>query len=156
MTEIRFFIPGRPAPGGSKNAFAIKKAGIYTGRVAVVDAGGKATKEWRQNVAAAAMVGMKIADCVPLTGAIEVELVFQMPRPKSHFRSGAKWASNAMLKPDAPTCHITRPDLLKLARSTEDSMSRICYLDDGQIVKESLEKEFSDISGCRVVIRDAQ
>lgn len=149
--DIRFFVPGSPAPGGSKQGFAIKKGGVYTGRVAIVDAGGQRTKEWRQDVAAKAVEAMKIADLAPLTGAIELELIFQMPRPKSHYRS-----KGVQLKPGVPLCHITRPDLLKLARSTEDAMTGRCYLDDGQIVKETLEKAFSDQSGCWVILREAR
>lgn len=156
MTEIHFFIPGHPAPGGSKSAFVPtnRKTGEpYRGRhgqiiVNVTDAGGQRTKVWRQEVAAAAMKAMKLADAVPLTGAIEVELLFHMPRPKSHYRS-----DGISLKPSAPSCHITRPDCLKLARSTEDSMTGKCYEDDAQIVKETIDKAFGSPPGCFVVVR---
>lgn len=151
MNEIRFFCAGIPSPGGSKTGFAIKKGGIYTGRVAIVDAGGKKTKEWRQAVAAAAFQAMKTADAVPLTGGIEMELIFQMPRPKSHYRS-----DGVSLRPGSPSQHITRPDVLKLARAVEDSLTGICYLDDAQIVKEALEKAFSDVPGCWVVVREVE
>lgn len=149
MTEIRFFVPGCPAPGGSKTGFAIKKGGAYTGRVAIIDAGGQRTKEWRQAVSAAAMEAMRLAGVVPLTGAIEVELIFQMQRPKSHYRS-----SGIALRSSAPSCHITRPDCLKLARSTEDAMTGKCYADDAQIVREVIEKAFSDTPGCWITIRE--
>lgn len=148
MTEIRFFCAGHPAPGGSKTGFAIKKGGVYTGRVAIIDAGGQRTKEWRQAVAAAAMIAMKQADSVPLTGAIEVELLFHIQRPKSHYRS-----NGIQLKPNAPLHHVTRPDCLKLARSTEDAMTSKCYEDDAQIVKETIEKAFGSPPGCFIVVR---
>lgn len=150
MKEIRFFIKGVPSPGGSKSAFCLKKNGHYTGRAVVVDAGGKKTKEWRQDVAAAAMEAMRLADSAPLTGAVELELIFQMPRPKSHFRS-----DGVTLKPGSPLRHVTRPDCTKLARSTEDAMTGICYVDDGQIVKQSHEKAFSDQGGAWVILREA-
>lgn len=148
--ELRFFVRGLPAPGGSKTGFAIKKGGVYTGRVAIVDAGGVRTKEWRQEVSAAATEAMRLAGVVPLSGAIEVELLFHMPRPKSHFSS-----NGITLRPSAQTCHVIRPDCLKLARSTEDAMTGICYRDDAQIVKETLEKAYSDRPGCWIVIREA-
>lgn len=151
MTEIRFFVSGFPAPGGSKTGFAIKKGGIYTGRVAIIDAAGKRNKEWRQLVSAAAMEAMRLSGSVPLTGAIEVELLFQMPRPKSHFTS-----NGITLRPGAPLQHVTRPDCLKLARSTEDAMTGKCYADDAQIVREVIEKAFSDAPGCWITIREAQ
>lgn len=148
MTEIRFFCDGYPAPGGSKTGFAIKKDGVYTGRVAIIDAGGQRTKEWRQAVSAAAMIAMKQPDSVPLTGAIEVELLFHIQRPKSHYRS-----NGIQLKPNAPLHHVTRPDCLKLARSTEDAMTGKCYEDDAQIVKETIEKAFGSPPGCFIVVR---
>jgi Holliday junction resolvase RusA-like endonuclease len=158
MTEIRFFVTGTPAPGGSKQAFVplhpVTKQPYrskLTGRIVVnvIDDAGKRNKAWRQDVAAAALQAMKLADSAPLTGAVELELIFQIPRPKSHFLS-----DGIRLRPGSPETHITRPDLLKLARSTEDSMTGICYLDDGQIEKETLEKFFSPEAGCWVVIRE--
>lgn len=151
MTEIRFFIPGIPSPGGSKSAFCLKKGGVYTGRAVVVDAGGEKTKRWRQDVAAAAFVAMKHADAVPLTGAIELELIFQMPRPKSHYRS-----DGVTLKPGSPLQHTTRPDLTKLTRSTEDACKGILWADDGQVVKQSNEKAFSDQPGAWVIVKEAR
>lgn len=151
MKEIRFFIKGAPSPGGSKSAFCLKKNGVYTGRAVVVDAGGKKTKEWRQDVAAAAFQAMKQADLAPLTGAIEMELIFQIPRPKSQFRS-----DGIRLREGAPCDHITRPDLLKLGRSTEDSLTGICFDDDGQIIKETLQKFFSPQAGCWVVVKELE
>jgi crossover junction endodeoxyribonuclease RusA len=155
--DIRFFVPGLPAPGGSKSAFVptnrqtgepYRKNGRII--VNVVEAGGKKTREWRQAVAAAAFQAMKLADAVPLTGAIEMELLFQMKRPESHYR-----VDGISLRPSAPLQHVTRPDCLKLARSTEDSMTGICYADDSQIVKETIEKAFSDAPGAWVIIREA-
>lgn len=95
---------------------AVRKNGRII--VNVVEAGGKRTKEWRQAVAAAAFQAMKTADAVTLSGAIEIELIFQMPRPKSHYRS-----DGVSLRPGSPSGHVTRPDVLKLARSTEDSLT---------------------------------
>jgi Holliday junction resolvase RusA-like endonuclease len=166
MSEIRFFCPGIPSPGGSKSVFPIKakskfftcpKCSIewntgpaFTGRFVVTDAGGKKTKEWRQDVAKAALLAMKAAELAPLSGAIEVEMIFQMPRPKSHYRS-----DGVTLRPGSPLRHMTRPDVLKLARSTEDSLTGICFADDAQIVKETIEKAYSADSGCWVIIREA-
>lgn len=155
MTEIRFFCSGHPAPGGSKSAFV--PTNRVTGEpyrkneriiVNVVEAGGKKTKEWRQAVAAAAFQAMKTADAVPLTGAIEMELIFQMPRPKSHYRS-----NGLILRPDAPHCHVTRPDLTKLVRSTEDACKGILWQDDGQVVKQSVEKFYSEQAGAWIIVR---
>jgi len=150
MTEVRFFVAGIPAPGGSKKGFAIKKGGVYTGRVAIVDAGGERTKNWRQDVVAAAFQAMKAADLAPFIGPIELELFFKLQRPKSHFRS-----DGISLKPGAPSHHIIRPDCGKLARSTTDACTGILWRDDAQIVVDHGEKAFSDRPGCWVVVREA-
>lgn len=159
MTEIRFFVAGDPAPGGSKQAFVPlhpKTKQPYrsaSGRIVVnvVDDAGKRNKEWRGLVSAAAMEAMRLADSVPLTGAIEVELLFQIKRPKSHFRS-----NGFTLRPDAPLRHVTRPDLTKFARSTEDACTGRVWADDGQIVKQSHAKAFSDIAGCWIIVKEAE
>lgn len=151
MKEVRFFCAGIPSPGGSKNAFCLRKNGAYTGRAVVVDAGGKKTKEWRQNVAVAAMEAMKVADLAPLEGPIETEMIFQMPRPKSHFRS-----DGVTLRPGSPLRHVFKPDCLKLARSTEDSLTGRCFRDDCQIVKQTQEKFYSDRPGAWIIVREVE
>jgi Holliday junction resolvase RusA-like endonuclease len=152
MKEVRFFVNGLPSPGGSKSAFCLKKNGIYTGRAVVVDAGGAKTKLWRQEVAKAAMLAMKQADLAPFTGPIELELIFQMPRPQSHF--GTRHGMSVM-RAKAPPCHVIRPDVTKLVRSTEDSLTGKCWLDDAQVVKQQAEKAYSEQVGAWVVIREA-
>lgn len=183
MTEIRFFVPGLPAPGGSKSAFVPtnRKTGEpYRGKggriiVNVVDSGGERTKNWRSSVVSEALgpflrrfrrswtclYGIPVsfansgneeqADLAPLTGPLELELQFKMPRPKSHFRS-----DGIQLKPGAPSHHIIRPDCGKLARSTTDAMTGIVWRDDAQIVVDHGEKAFSDRPGCWVVVREAE
>lgn len=159
MTEIRFFVPGLPAPGGSKQAFVPlnRKTGEpYRGKggriiVNVVDDAGKRNKAWKQEVAKAALIAMKLADLAPLTGALHLELLFQMPRPKFHFRS-----DGLSLRPNAPQHHITRPDCGKLARSTTDACTGIVWRDDGQIVVDHGEKAFSDQPGCWVIVKEAE
>lgn len=150
MKEIRFFVPGKPAPGGSKTAFAIKKGGVYTGRAIVIDAAGQANKDWRANVVKSASEAMKQRGEYPWTCAIELELIFRLPRPKGHFRS-----NGIALRPSAPKSPTIRPDVGKLARSTQDALTNVVYRDDAQIVKETHEKVYSEQIGCWVTIRDA-
>lgn len=149
MKEICFFVPGVPAPGGSKRGFAIKKGGTYTGRVAIVDAGGERTKTWRQDVAFLARQTMALNHLDVLTGPLKIKFIFQLRRPKSHLRS-----DGLVLRPSAPLHPITRPDCTKLARSTEDAITGICWADDAQIVKQTHEKVFSDPAGAWVLIQE--
>jgi Holliday junction resolvase RusA-like endonuclease len=151
MNELRFFVSGKPAPGGSKKVFPIRKAGVLTGKFVVTDAGGMANKNWRANVAHAGAQAMKERGLRPGVCALELELIFHLPRPKSHFLS----KSVIQLRAGAPMFPITRPDVGKLARSTQDALTGIVWRDDAQVVKETHEKVYSDQPGCWIVIREA-
>lgn len=152
MTEIRFFVAGIPQSGGSKSAFVLKKAGAFTGRAVITEAGTAASrqrkKDWRYAVSQKASESIKSGDGFPLTSPVELELIFQMPRPKGHYRS-----NGLSLRPSAPMHHITMPDAGKLARGTTDSLKGILWRDDSQIVKETHEKAYSDQVGCWIVVR---
>lgn len=133
--SVSFFVEGLPAPGGSKNAFAIKKRGIYTGRVAVVDAGGKRNKEWRYRVRTAA-----IRACLtPFSGAVKLEVTFFLPRPRSHYRT---WKKERVIRESAPLYHTHAPDATKLLRSTEDAMKAVAWFDDSQVVMQHITKQY--------------
>lgn len=143
---ISFFVPGKPAPGGSKRGFVTK-----TGKVAMVDMG-KNNKEWRSDVRAAALMAYQGQ---PLTQALCVLTIFLMQRPKSHYGTG----KNAdKLKPDAPIWHTSAPDTTKLFRSTEDALTGIIWNDDAQIVQQKLTKRYTtgdEIPGAMIEVHDA-
>lgn len=131
-----FYVKGIPAPGGSKSAFPIKKGGVFTGKIAMVDAGGHKNKAWRQAVKAEAVKAMMGKS--RLSGALRLHIRFFMPRPKSHF------TSKGVIKGSAPKYHLIRPDTTKLVRSTEDAMTGIVYEDDAQIVLQEIQKSYSN------------
>lgn len=149
MREIRFFIPGIPRPGGSKKVFGIKKGGIYTGRFVVTDAAGKGNRDWRASVGESA--ARSIGDEAKLLGPIELELVFRMPRPKSHFKKDGVTPSSGF-----ELLHTKMPDVGKLARSTTDACKGILWRDDSQIVKETHEKWYSDQPGCHLIAKEIE
>lgn len=131
MSRIAFYVPGIPAPGGSKKFVGLSKK---TGRAILVDDAGKRNKDWRSAVAWAgksAMQGRPLLD-----GPLKARFEFIMPRPKNHF--GAKG-----LKPSAPAWPTVKPDALKLTRSSEDALTGIVWTDDAQIVKEEIEKRYA-------------
>jgi Holliday junction resolvase RusA-like endonuclease len=131
---LSFWVPGIPAPGGSKKTIRSKR----TGAISVIDdAMGNA--EWRRAVRAVArenMKGRKIAH-----GPLVLMVSFYMPRPDSHYIGGRRGNG---LKPDAATQHITKPDALKLMRSTEDAMTRVVWVDDSQVVRQVAAKYYVD------------
>jgi len=137
MKPIIINVIGTPAPGGSKKFVGMSK---QTGRAILVDAGGKRNKAWRQCVAAASAAVMNAQrNGVMLTGALRCEVVFRMPR--------ALWHRNSkdFLVERAPAWPITRPDVLKIMRSTEDAMTGIVWHDDAQIVQEWIDKKFAGV-----------
>lgn len=136
-TQIDFFVPGLPRPGGSKRAFINPKT-----KRPIVTEDNSRSKDWRASVAQVASAAMER----PLEGALAITFVFCMPRPRGHYGKRG-------LLPSAPAHPTTRPDVLKLARSTEDALTGIAYRDDAQIVHETLIKAYGDPIGCRVAIR---
>lgn len=152
MNELRFWVPGRPAPGGSKRVFPIRKGGIPPGKFIVTDAAGQANKDWRASVAHEARIAFTDN---PLDGPLEIELEFWLARPKGHFRKNAELYAGEGLKPTAPKYPTTRPDVGKLARSTQDALTLILWRDDSQIVRETHSKGYSAKSGCWIIVREA-
>jgi len=141
--EISFFVPGLPAPGGSKRYVGKSKK---TGRAILIDDAGARNKNWRTCVAYS---GHENAPAQLLRGALSVSFVFFVPRPKGHYRTGKRAAE---LRPDAPTYPTKKPDVLKLSRSTEDALTNIIWADDAQTVWLTAMKQFGEKPGCQITI----
>ncbi|WP_051945692.1 RusA family crossover junction endodeoxyribonuclease [Verrucomicrobium sp. BvORR106] len=141
--QLSFFIPGVPAPGGSKRFVGFGKK---TKRAILIDDAGQRNKDWRTAVGWAAHEHFKGE---VLTGALKVTFTFFMPRPKGHHGKRG-------LRPSAPTFPITKPDALKLARSTEDALTGIVWRDDAQVVDGGQKKRYADTcsAGCLVEIEE--
>lgn len=108
---MRFFVPGHPAPQGSKRAFV-------RGKRAVLVEVSKRVKPWREAVQDAAITH----GCQPLDGSVWVMLTFLMPRPKAMPKS-------------APLTMCARPDADKLARAVLDGITGVCFEDDSQVTR---------------------
>lgn len=136
-TAVEIHVPGIPRPGGSKR---------HIGRGILIDAG-KHTKEWRAIVAFAGRDAMRSAE--PMDGPLCVDVVFWMPRPKSHYKTGKNAGT---LKADAPQYHTSKPDATKLWRSTEDALTGIAWRDDAQIATQRITKRYGDKPGADIII----
>ena len=144
IAEVRFFVPGVPQPGGSKKGFVVRTKTGKT-RVAIVE-DAKQNAPWRAKVSLAAAEFFN----APLTGPLEAEFLFTMPRPKSHFGTGRR---AEVLKPGAPADHVGKPDTTKLLRSTEDALKGIAWVDDCQVVAQFALKIYGEVPGCWITIR---
>lgn len=139
MTTTSFFVPGTPAPQGSKK---------HVGNGVMIESS-KHLKLWRAKVAWAAKQHIK----APRAGAIRLDLHFVMPRPKSHYGTGR----NAdKLKTYAPASHVQKPDLDKLVRAVGDALTGVAYVDDSQTVGGSHMKRWTyglgDPPGVRITV----
>lgn len=118
--DVLFFVPGKPAPQGSKR---------HVGRGILVESS-KEVGPWRERVALAAhnaMSGRALFD-----GAVSVCLNFVLPRPKSAPKSRTPAATK-------------RPDLDKLERAVLDALTGVCFADDSQVVSLSGYKRIADL-----------
>lgn len=146
---LTFFVPGIPAPGGSKSFMGLSKR---TGRAILMDAGGQRNKDWRACVSLAgwqAAHGNEAAKAL-MSGPIHLSCDFIMPRPKKHFHTSKKL--RGQLRADAPKYHTSAPDTTKLLRSTEDALKGITWTDDSQVATQFARKTYGETTGCHITI----
>ena len=61
---------------------------------------------------------------------VSISVIFYMPRPKSHYRTGK---FSGLLRDDAPDLHTNKPDLTNLLKLVEDALEAHFYRNDSQI-----------------------
>lgn len=119
---VIIIVSGRPAPQGSKRAFAIRKGGALTGRVAMTESS-KAVRPWRDAVRSETQAAM--GQRGPLAGPLSVALVITVPKPASAPKKTRTWPCR-------------KPDLDKLARAVLDGITEGGgWLDDAQVTEFS-------------------
>jgi Holliday junction resolvase RusA-like endonuclease len=98
----------------------------------------RAVGPWREAVRAETQLAMPGA---PMTGPVNVHIIFYLPRPKNHYRTGR----NAhILHAAAPRFPQGRPDIDKLARAVLDGMTTGgAWSDDSQVVSLSVHKLYT-------------
>lgn len=143
MTDIptwTLFIPGVPAPQGSKR---------HLGGGVMVESSAR-VRPWRTDIreAALGLRDMRAADelpsIIPAGQAVDVTLTFCMPRPKSHYRGGRRAHE---LRDTAPTWHTSRPDVDKLTRTVLDALSGVWWVDDSQVAMVTAAKSYTNDGG---------
>lgn len=134
--DIRVY--GDPIPQGSTRAFAVRKAGQPTGRVAVTHDNAK-TKPWRQAIAVAWLD--QYPGCGFDSGPVSVSITFLMRRPRGHYGTGR---NAAQVRAGAPACPEVKPDLDKLARAVLDALGDAgAWRDDAQVCDLSAGKIYA-------------
>lgn len=144
MSPITVNVAGTPKPQPRPRAFACRK----TGRARVYDAG--TAENWKSCVAKS----FEDYAGLNLSGPLLVEIMFIMPRPKSHWSKKDGWG----LVPSAPVDHIKKPDLDNLAKAVLDCLTEIkVWTDDSIITGLILSKRYElCTSGAEITIRRAK
>ncbi|MBP6730175.1 MAG: RusA family crossover junction endodeoxyribonuclease [Ilumatobacteraceae bacterium] len=123
MTRLEFFVPGDPAPQGSKR---------HVGHGVMIESSEK-VKPWRSAVHDGAVDAMRInGGTFPLDGALHVDLTFYRRMPASRKavdrNRGWRWAT-------------TKPDIDKLVRSTLDALTTSGLIaDDARVARLAATK----------------
>ena len=74
--------------------------------------------------------------------AINLNLIFYMPRPKSHYRTGK---FSHLLKDNAPSFHTKKPDVDNLSKAVLDAMTDAGILsDDSIVVQHYIYKKYTE------------
>lgn len=117
---LTFFVPGKPAPQGSKR---------HVGNGILLESSPH-VGPWRERVAIAAHNAMNGRPIY--SGQVEVWLDFILPRPKSTPKARTPPA-------------IKRPDIDKLARAILDAITGTILADDAQVTYLSATKRLAEI-----------
>lgn len=134
----RVFVPGVPAPQGSKRFLGRSSRG----RVKMAESSARVAP-WR--AAIADKVEQAMGGVEPSPHAIALSVRFIFPRPKGHYGSGR---NAGVVKPNAPRLPSgQRDDLDKLLRAVLDAMTSIAFADDGQVVVINAGKEYGNAAG---------
>jgi crossover junction endodeoxyribonuclease RusA len=131
VNTLTVFVPGRPAPQGSKR---------HVGNGVMVEMS-KHVKPWRADIREHVL--SQLLGTPPIDGAVQIELEFVLPRPVSTPKRSTPPA-------------IKRPDLDKLERAVLDALSSAgVWHDDSQVTRMSSGKRIAEIgerTGCRITV----
>lgn len=134
--QLRLFVPGKPAPQGSKDFMGFKKPlPGQTRGAAILKESSAAVGPWRERIALASADAMLTAGLPVLDKKYPVtaSLTFVMPRPSGTPKS---------YTPPA----VKRPDLDKLARAVLDGLTDVAWIDDSQVDDLHARKVLAELS----------
>ena len=145
MRTLTFKVYGEPKGQPRPRAFARKMGAVHVARFYDSDV----ADAWKGAVQSALLDAANASRWEYTLGPVFVEIVFAMPRPKSH--RGAKG-----LKASAPNYHVGKPDVDNLAKLVLDQITRNTRIwrDDSQVVVLAVKKAWavSEGHGCAVRI----
>ena len=75
----------------------------------------------------------------PYREAISCSVTFTFHRPLSHYGTGK---NSELVKASSPRYPAKPPDLDKLVRAIWDSLTSVVWVDDGQVVANTIRKQY--------------
>lgn len=130
---------GIPAPQGSKR---------HVGNGIMVESS-RAVGPWREAVRAETQRAMN--GIGPMTGPVQVDASFRLPRPKNHYRTG-RYAH--LVRDGAPARPFGKPDVDKLVRAVLDGLTEGgAWADDAQVALLVASKDYAtpqNPAGCLI------
>jgi crossover junction endodeoxyribonuclease RusA len=113
-------------------------------RVVIVDDNDKALKGWRQELVDAMQRTKPVR---ALDGPVAVSIKLYVPRPRTHYRTGALAGE---LKPNAPRLPASGRDIDKVARAIFDAGTIACWwTNDARVTDLSIRRRYDDGIGER-------
>jgi Holliday junction resolvase RusA-like endonuclease len=130
---------GVPAPKGSGRAMLVRGRALHIASGS--DVNQRRLHSWDTAVREAAASAVGRVTAPPFVGIpLHMTITFRMGRPAGH------WGKRG-LRPGAPAYPFSKPDLSKLVRATEDTLTGIVFDDDSRIVAAMVTKVWAD-PGC--------
>jgi len=104
------------------------------------------TREYEDVIRENAKMAMGMSD--PLETPLNVLLMFGMPIPSSTPKKALQGYLDGSVK------HIKKPDLDNLAKAVLDAMNGVVYLDDNQICRLTIEKNYDTVPKISISVRE--
>lgn len=142
-SRIQFFVPGEAKGQPRPRAFARPMGGgKFSARI--YDAG--TAEGWKGQIALAAKPHLP---ATPISGPVSVRVVFNLPRPKAHFRS------NGELKNGSPFWHTKKCDLDNFCKAVFDALTQIgMWVDDCQVCELTTKKTYAANPGAAIEVME--
>lgn len=120
---VTFYVEGTPIPQGSK------RLGRHGARFVILDDNDRVLRPWRRLVRMRAQHEIRGLDGFPIDGPCMLVVTFSMPRPKT--------------MPKGRTEPCVKPDLSKLVRAIEDSLTEAqVWSDDSRVTTCAATKRY--------------
>lgn len=144
---LSVLIPGEPVPQGSQRPF-VTKAGRAGSRTSNADR----LAPYRADIIEHVQRAMARQGWQPAARrAFQVNVMFVLRRPKSHYGTGR---NAEQLKASAPRWPIRTPDVDKLLRAVNDSLTYAgVWHDDSNLVNASAQKVYGDVPSTALTVQ---